>query len=392
MRSFTSSQRALLEPHLERGPVLLARFYDAESDMPAITLASYIEAPAAEVAATVNDPRGYARFMPAVDSVRVESERGNQIAYAWTWQLALFTLRGSNVMSTYGGGSRGYRIDVRGTDGDLGESRFVWRIHPAGENRSLVIISSRTDMRGANYVADQLARGGRSVQRSINVSMAMVMMLGTKCETERSVGHVPQAGSLDALERPNLNVRRLWPLLAEGDLVFMELEGDSISRIAGMARSSRGIDHTRAVMIDPEEFGRSLISGSTAEILERTEDSVLFEWGIPLPLVGVEGRMRLFPGPGGAAGPTGEIVVQGVSGSLASSDWHFDTTPINDFETVITGWSRYDMHETSAVVRRMIGNDVAFAHGLAVATQVMILRSLRTRARRHHFPATSALP
>ena len=129
-------------------------------------------------------------------------------------------------------------------------------------------------------------------------------------------------------------------------------------------------------MVDPEEFGRSLVSGSQAEIIEEDEDGVLFQWGIPLPLVGVEGRMRLRPS-------NDVIEVDGVSGSLRSSRWRFDTTPINRWDTVVMGWSRYDMRETSPLFRRIIGNDSAFSHGLAAAVQVMVVRSLRSRAMRH---------
>lgn len=377
LESFDRRQRELLEPYLERGPALLARFYNADSDMPAVSIAAYIEAAPEAVARVVTRPADYARFMPALDSVEIESEHATQTAYSWTWTLALFTLRGRNVMTNYGGNAtRGYRVGVRSTQGDLGQGRFLWRIYPAGEGRSLVVLSSRTDMRGANYVADQLASGGRSVQRTINISMAMVMLLGTKNEAQRVAGYVEPEREIGELEPLEMNARHLWPLLEDGDLVFMELSGNRIDRMATLGRSSRNEEHTRAVMIDPEEFGRALISGSTAHVVETHDDHVVFEWGIPLPIIGVSGRMRLTP-------TDGVISVDGMSGSLGTSQWRFDTTVISPHDTAIRGWSRYDMRETSAVIRRMIGDDDAFSHGLAAATQVMIVRSLRSRSMRH---------
>ena len=253
----------------------------------------------------------------------------------------------------------------------LGKDAFCGAFIPPARG-----VPSWSDMRGANYVADQLSSGGRGVQRTINISMAMIMLLGTKNEAQRVAGYEEPTRQLGELEPLEMNARHLWPLLEDGDLVFMELAGNRVDRVATIGRSSRNEEHTRAVMIDPEEFGRALISGSTAHVVETHDDHVVFEWGIPLPIIGVEGRMRLTP--------TDDVIrVDGVSGSLGTSEWRFDTTVISPHDTAIRGWSRYDMRETSPVIRRMIGDDDAFSHGLAAATQVMIVRSLRSRSMRH---------
>ncbi len=165
------------------------------------------------------------------------------------------------------------------------------------------------------------------------------------------------------------------PLLEDGDLVFLDLDGETLSRVSALARSGAPRDVTESVMRDPEEFGRSLISGSSATVLETTDEGVLFEWGIPLPLVGVEGQMRL-------SEVGGEVRVDGVSGSLRSGKWRFTTHDYPGSDTAVFGYARYDMAETSRLVRRIIGQDADFSHGLAAATQVMVLRSLRNRAMR----------
>ena len=128
-------------------------------------------------------------------------------------------------------------------------------------------------------------------------------------------------------------------------------------------------------MVDPAEFGQTLIDGSHAEVVERRDDGVVFSWGIPLPLVGIEGTMALRP--------TDAIIeVDGVTGSLRSGRWRFDTHTFSWGEEAIVGWARFDPGEASRLVRRIIGGDQHFAHGLAAATQVMIARSLRRRALR----------
>lgn len=360
-----------LAPELERGPVLHAIFRPDSREVPEIALAVRVNAPAARVAEIVASPEHYPTFMPALDEITIESRDGAQIAYRWKWNVALFTLTGRNTMTVFPGHpTRGHRIEVRSTGGDMGRGRISWRITPEGPERCVLVVAMRLDMRDANYLADQLASGGIAVQRSINVVMATVMALGTRQRAERGV---PTAQPLGELTRPAFDPTRLASLLERGDLVFLELDGDRLARVAVAGRMGTGLERTRAVMNDPEEFGRSLVFGSTAEVVERNPSDVVFEWGIPMPLVGIEGRMRLRPS-------DAVIAVDGVSGSLRSGQWRFDTHVAPHGEAIVFGWARFDPAEASRLVRRLIADDHSFSHGLAIATQVMIVRSLRQRA------------
>ncbi|MBX3246875.1 MAG: SRPBCC family protein [Myxococcales bacterium] len=378
LRGLTLADLAVLAPDLDRGPVLYTRFRPDEREMPEIVFATRVDAPAEIVADVIAQPEQYPEFMSALDEIEVETRQGPQLAYRWKWRIALFTLTGRNAMAVMPPHpTRGHRVEVRSTGGDMGLGRFSWRVHPDGPSRSTLVLASRVDMRGANYLADQLASGGVAVQRSINVALASVMALGTKARAEAQVGRaatpVERPASEDELTRPPLDLERLGPLLVHGDLAFLELEGDSLARVSIAARMGTDLAHTRAVMEDPEQFGRSLVHGSTARVLERSDDGVLFEWGIPLPLVGIDGRMRLVPS-------EGVIAVDGVSGSLRSGHWRFDTHVYAGGEAAVVGWARFDPAEASRLVRRMLAGDVALSHGLAMATQVMIVRSLRLRA------------
>ena len=365
----------LLEPHLDRGPVLMALFRQDERQAPPIVLAARVEAPAQRVAEIIAEPTEYPQFMPALDSIAVSSRSGSQIAYDWTWRVALFTLRGSNVMTVYRGNPRrGYRIEVRATGGDLGRGRLSWRVLPDGPNRSLVVLTSRVDMRDANYLADQLAAGGMAVFRSINIALATVMVFGTRRRAEG--GPRSSSGELGVLSRPPIDPNALQPLANRGDLVFLELQGEELARVSVLARMASNEERTRAVMRDPEEFGQSLMHGSRAHVVQRTDEFVDFSWEIPLPLVGVSGRMRMTP--------TEDVIgVAGLSGSLRSGRWEFDTHVFPSGEAAVIGWGRFDPRETSRLLRRLIADDTDFAHGLAMAAQVMVARSLRSRVLRY---------
>jgi ribosome-associated toxin RatA of RatAB toxin-antitoxin module len=376
LRTLNRADRNVLRPHLERGPALLAHFYDRHSDISSIVLAGLVDAPADTVAEVIADPAAYPRFMPAMDEVNVSTREGRQTAYDWSWRLAVFRLSGQNVMTTYPGNARrGHRIDVRAIGGDLGTGRMVWRVHPEGPERSMVVLAIRLDMRGANYVADRLSGGGRSVFRSINTILGTVMLLGTEREAERRAGHEDEPRSAEPLARPQYDMMALTRLIGQGDLVFLERDGAAIERVSVVARMGARRGAVRPVMTDPEEFGRSLVHGSRAQIVERTDDHVDFDWEIPLPLVGVSGQMRLHPS-------DAAIHVEGRSGALRSGDWYYDSHSYPWGDTAIVGWARFDLKETARLVKNLIEDQPDIGHGLAMATQVMVVRSLRNRIHR----------
>ncbi len=376
LRGLSSQELELLGPYLDRGPVLMALFRDDQQEAPPVVLATRVEAPAARVAEVIANPTQYPQFMPALDSIVVSSRSGAQIAYDWTWRVALFTLRGSNVMTVYPGNPRrGFRIEVRATGGDFGRGRLSWRVIPDGPERSVLVLTSRVDMRDANYLADQLAGGGMAVFRSINIALSTVMVLGTRRQAEG--GPRVAAGDLEELSRPPIDADALQSLANRGDLVFLELHGEDLARVSVLARMAADEGRTRAVMLDPEEFGQSLMHGSRAHVVQRTDTFVDFSWEIPLPLVGVSGQMRMTP--------TEDVIgVTGLSGSLRSGRWGFDTHVFRSGEAAVVGWGRFDPRETSRLLRRLIADDTDFAHGLELAAQVMVARSLRSRVMRYH--------
>ena len=277
--AFSPEERALLTPHLARGPVVLTEFQNRQTDLPAVIYAARIHAPAKTVAGVIGKPSDYPRFMSALTSVDVQAVNGQMMAFDWTWGVTLFSLTGHNVMTTYpGNAKRGYRFDIRTTGGDLGIGRVMWRVYPEGPNKSVIVFSSRLDMRDANYITRQLSAEGNAVNRTINVAVAMVTLLEVKSEAERRAGtHVNGKFAAKPLRRPRVDMEALRPLLGRGDLVLMDLDGDRMQSVAVVGRSGSSIRRVRRVMLDPEEFGKSLLHGTCAEVTERTDEGTKSE-------------------------------------------------------------------------------------------------------------------
>jgi hypothetical protein len=177
---------ALLEPELARGPVALIEFADMERDqLPAVNIAVPISASAEAVARVLSDPASFPRFMPTLDRVDIVAKHDNSVVYDWAFNLAILRMRGRNQMTIYPGRDRSTRVTIDSLDGDLGRGRMLFRVQPTGQNDSLLVVSLRLDLREANYIARQVAKAGRSVNRSANIALAFSMALRTQIEAER---------------------------------------------------------------------------------------------------------------------------------------------------------------------------------------------------------------
>jgi len=372
--AFSPEERALLAPHLSQGPVVLTEFQNRQTDLPAVIYAARIHAPAKTVAAVIGNPSDYPSFMSALTSVDVHEVNGQMIAFDWTWGVTLFSLTGHNVMTSYPGNStRGYRFDIRTTGGDMGIGRVMWRVYAEGPRTSLVVFSSRLDMRDANYITRQLASEGNAVNRTINVAVAMVTLLEVKAEAERRAGaYVNGKFATKPLRRPRVDMTALRPLLGRGDLVLLDLDGDTLQSVAVVGRSGASVRRVRRVMLDPEEFGQSLLHGTCAQVVERTDEGMRFEWEIPIPLLHVGGEMVLRPSPT-------VISVDGVSGTLSKGQWRFDTHRYPGGEAGVVAWAKFDPADSPKLIRKLIAGNTHFSHGFVAATQLAVMRSLRSR-------------
>ncbi len=377
LRGFTRAEADLLAPLLSTGTVCMVEFAPLDQ-LPAIIIATEIDAPIETVASIVGDPRGYPSFMPALDEVSVETDDASGISYAWAWRAAVFTLRGTNTLQAFtppaGHPEVGYRYLVRSTGGDLGTGRTVYRLQPRGA-RTLLTSASRMDLRDANYIARQLAGGGVSVNRSLNIAIAMAMVLRTRMEAERRAGHTRPALAVETgePERPVADWVAMEGLLHRGDIMWVESGGADLGRVAVAGVVHNPEPAARAAMLDPQGFARGFLAGAHVTTLEESpETGTRFEWGIDLPLIGTSGQMRIHEHSDGL------VHMDGVSGALAQARWRFQTTA-RPYGALVLTWGRFDLSDGLWLVRVISDADPAFRPGLSAGAQLMMVRGLRAR-------------
>lgn len=380
LQGLTKTDLARLEPHLQAGPVALVEFIDEEKNkeaLPAVNVAAIVHAPARTVMAIIEKPEAYPKFMRTLDEVEiVQRKNGLPVVYDWRWRMALLQLGGRQSMTVYAPPKDrpevGHRITINSQSGDFGTGRISMRVLPRGERESLVVVSMRLDLRTANYVARKLARAARSINRSANMSLAYTMLLSFRREAETRAGYQHVAGVARELRKPALDLRSALPMLARGDLVLLDMSGDALNQISvfGLIYKQRAL--VREVMLDTDAFGSALMPGSVAKVVARRDGVTTFDWDIDLPLVGVSGRMRMREGD-----PV--VAVDAVDGALSGGRWNFETQALSRDATMISGWASFDLRNSSWFLRALTDADPYLGHGMSAASQVMLMRALRSR-------------
>jgi hypothetical protein len=389
LRGLAADELALLEPQLARGPVALVEFADSDHDkLPAINLALRVHASADSLLQLVKKPENYPQFMRTLDAVTLVSRANDAVVYDWSWQLSLFRLAGRNVMRIYAPPGpvteRGYRVTIDNDSGDLGTGRFLLRILPRGPNESLLLLSTRIDLRDSNYLARKVAQAARSVNRTANVALAFAMGLGFQERAEKLARYrAPVA--LPLPDKPLLSERAALPLLSRGDLVLMDFHGPALQQlwVYGFIPQPEAV--VRRTLQDARGFGSAVIPGSKATVIEQTDKSTTFDWAIDLPLVGLSGRMRMDR-------DDPEILVTATGGALEGGRWRFRSTPHGRKATLVSGWAQFDLANTNWLLEQIVNSDAHLAQGLTAASEVMLMRALRSRARPEESPAQPKAP
>jgi hypothetical protein len=378
LEGLSKADLASLQPELARGPVALVEFADMERDqLPAVNIAVPIQASPEAVARVLTDPAAFPKFMPTLDRVVIVAKHDNSVVYDWEFNLAILRMRGRNQMTIYPGrgpdNARSTRVTIDSLEGDLGQGRMLFRVQPRGQNDSVLVVSLRLDLREANYVARQVAKAGRSVNRSANIALAFSMALHTQLEAERLDKRTRPTRALNEVHKPNVELARVAPLLHRGDLLLFEARDATLEQVAVLGVVSKNIATVQQVMRDAKGFGSSLVPGSKAQVVSKKDAITTFDWAIGLPLLGVSGQMRL-------QDEGQRLAIEAVSGALTGGRWWFEASEISPEATLVTGWARFDFQNSVWLLEKLVAADAYLGHGIVGASELMLLRAIRSRA------------
>jgi hypothetical protein len=199
------------------------------------------------------------------------------------------------------------------------------------------------------------------------------MALHTQLESERREPRARAPLPAASVHKPAVELQRLGPLLNRGDLLLFEAHGPTLDQISVLGMVAQSEAKVQNVMHDAKAFGSSLVPGSKAEIVAHKDATTTFDWEINLPLLGVSGQMRMLD-------QGRSMSIEATQGALQGGRWWFELTPVAPEATLVTGWAHFDFDNSSWLLEKLVSADAYLGHGMIGASQLMLLRAVRSRA------------
>jgi len=156
--------------------------------------------------------------------------------------------------------------------------------------------------------------------------------------------------------------------------VLLDLAGAYIERVAVIGYVHHPRQLVLDTMLDAKSFGASLMPGASARVISRDAGKTTFAWEIDLPLVGVGGEMEMQTMSADTVG------IRATEGALTGGQWFFNTKELAPHATLVSAWARFDLADSAWLVRKLSEVDKNLGHGLTVASEVMLVRALRSRS------------
>lgn len=379
IRSLSPAELASVEPLLSRAVVAHIE-HTEHVELPLVTVLGTAEVSCADVVAVARDVASYPTFMPALDTVALETsdaapEAGSGVGYAWTWQASVLSFRGAATVQVLEGGSSGaFRVIFESIDGDLGRARRVLRGTPLGGERCLLALSGRHDARGSNYLTRTAAGTGLALSRTLSLVLSIATVTRLRGEAERRAGR-PRTPIAEPLGDPRTLVVdpfALEGLLARGEAFVLETtDGSDLGAIVGLSRLAFPTERVRAAFFDPVHFTTGLLSGASITEVSREAGLVRYRWAVDVPLLGSSGTMTI------RDVTADEVELEATEGAMRGGRMVLTTRSVDPLTTYATLASRIDPSDGVPIVAAIESTDPAFRPGLVASGLLMAFRGLR---------------
>ncbi|MBX7190640.1 MAG: hypothetical protein K1X94_01195 [Sandaracinaceae bacterium] len=376
-RTLSPVELASVEPLLDRAVVTHIESTEFV-ELPQVTVVGRANVSCDAVLAVARDVAAYPSFMPAIDTVAIESSAADVTSYEWTWQASVLSFRGHSVITTVadGDGASGFRMVYETHTGDLGRARRVLRGTPVvgDPSRCQLVLAGRHDVRDANYIARESAGSALTISRSLSLVLSIATVARLRGEAERRAG-VSRPRIASPLGDPrslSVDPSALSLLVSRGELFVLETtDGSDLGAIVGVTRLLFPADRVRHAFFDPVSFCVGLLHGASLTELSREEGRARYGWNVEVPFLGSSGELLI------RDVTTDEVELEATSGAMQGGRIVLGTRPADGTNTFATLAARLDAADGVPIVAAIESTDPAFRPGLVASGLLMAFRGLR---------------
>jgi ribosome-associated toxin RatA of RatAB toxin-antitoxin module len=163
---------------LERGDVVLIRSRP-DGKLAELDVAGQIAKTSTSVAAAIQAPEEYPRFMEAVKKTHLRSKNAATTAFSATVDLAFASFDSEYALHT-----RGREIEVAVIEGDLKGAKYRWELTARGPNRTDAILRAREDIAASSLVLRALFSQEARYEAGFGAALCLADLRGIRARAE----------------------------------------------------------------------------------------------------------------------------------------------------------------------------------------------------------------
>ncbi len=173
---------------------------------------------------------------------------------------------------------------------------------------------------------------------------------------------------------PATELSRLAPLLVHSEMAVLETSPEGRPRqLLLLAYAAAPPEVTREVVIHPERYPRFVRNLSKSEVTRQADGSLVSHWEMKLPIGHFGGAYRL------RLESSGAVDIRSLARDNHSR-WEF--LPAIGGGTVIAEYMHYQAPKQNLILQRLISRDPANETGMALATALVLAKSVLAEAQR----------
>ncbi len=342
----------------------------------AMTLAVRIDAPRQTVFDIFKDPLKFNYLSSLFEEAKVLDGNESSKAYSWASRHQLFSVVGTNTISLF----PPRRIDVSIVNSSIGSGNVTFNLYEDGKNKdkTLCVLSGIVEVESSEWLVRFLVGNSPSMKHAMNAAIGLVVIKGAKAMAEavyanKPLKHHRTSGTRKGPIRP-LSVKDfelLRPLLNRGTVILTSsVKGGRLDQSTVIEKVHAPFTKFIGAAATPEFYPQMLKAVSDVKVLEKTDQTTVFNWTIGLSIFGLTTKSRFTFVPDG-------VTWEGLEGDLAGGEWRWQAMTDGDNDCIVAyhGWA--DILKSTYILEKSMRREPYLEHGFLVGSDMVMLRSVK---------------
>jgi hypothetical protein len=374
---FSAEELKIVSDLLNRNDVVGISESLSSGSPKSMTLAVRINAPRQTVFDVFKDPLKFNYISSLFEEAKVLDDNESSKAYSWASRHQLFSVVGTNTISLF----PPRRIDVSIVNSSLGSGNVTFNLYEDGKDKTIFVLAGIVNVESSEWLIRFLVGNSPSMKHAMNVAIGLVVIKGAKSMAEMEYAKQPlkyhrthgtRKGPIRPLSSSDMEL--IKPLLNRGTVILTSsVKGGRLDQAAVVEKVHAPLAKFIGAAATPEFYPSMLKAVSNVTILEKTEQSTLFNWTLGLSIFGLTTKSRFTFVPDG-------VTWEGLEGDLAGAEWRWQAAPDGDNDCIVAYLGWVNIAKSTYILEASMRREPYLEHGFVVGSNMVMLRAVKRAA------------